>query len=279
MAYRSPRFSHVHAARKKGATQILISDTAHADFPKENMIDNRNTGTFFKWSASVTDPTITVDLGDERVADDISSLSRLIIPPNHNILSLYIQDDDNSGMSSPTDLHASVGAPDTSPTAGQLIDIEFDTADSTQRYIRLSIVGTATFQVPQLVFTKIFAPTIGPNLGEAIDEFRDNISRHQQPTGLSPTVKLGPQQRFLEYEWEPPISGADLTGMENFIASVGMEHPFWVDPASFSTPPETDEPALAMKFERMPRVRNSVVVPLSEARAKTFSFSLIESLD
>ena len=58
-----------------------------------------------------------------------------------------------------------------------------------------------------------------------------------------------------------------------------MHRPFFVDPASFSTPPETDEPALWMKFNAMPEANNSVLVPMVNARSKTYSLQLIESLD
>jgi hypothetical protein len=158
--------------------------------------------------------------------------------------------------------------------------LTFDTANSSVGFIRLGIIGGPTqFYLPQLVFTKVFAPTIGPVLGNAVDTKRANVTRLVQPTGISPTIQHGPQQRYLEYEYEYPLSSADLTSMEDLVATVGMSSPFFVDPASFSTPPETDEPALWMKFAEMPEARLSVLVPASNERAKTYRLRLIESLD
>ena len=127
--------------------------------------------------------------------------------------------------------------------------------------------------------TKIVEIGTGVALADSVDEKRDNVTRLQQPTGRLPTIQHGPQQRYIEYEYESPLSGADLTAMEALVAAVGMAYPFYVDPASFSTPPETDEPALAMKFAEMPSSSNSILVPMVGARSKTYRLQLIESLD
>ncbi len=272
MAFRGPRYSHVHAARDVGADAITVSDTAHADFPKDNLIDDRFAGTLFKWSASVVNPTIVIDL----LAGFDTGLSRLIIPANHNIESITVQDDDNDSFSSPTTLHAA----DTGINAGELYDSgPFDTGNSTQRYIRITINGTAQYYLPQLFLTKVMTISTGIAMADSPDTMRSNTTRLRQPSGLLPTVQNGPQQRVIQYEYESPLSGADLTNMEAFVDAVGMSRPFYVDPASFSTPPETDEPALPMWFEDMPDVRNSILVPMAGTRSKTYSLSLIESVD
>jgi hypothetical protein len=279
MAYRAPRYSYVHAARTVGADAITVSDTADTDFPKDNLIDDR-AGTLFKWSAGVTNPTIDIDLGATFAADGLSGISRLIIPSNHNIEALYVHGDTVSNFATPTELHATFGAPDTDPVAGTQIDIEFDTASSSEQYIRVGIIGgPVTYYLPQLVLTKIVTLTRGPDLSDSIDQKRDNVTRLVQPTGLSPTVRNGPQQRVLEYVYPAGLSSDDLTNLEGLVDAVGMEKPFFVDPASFSTPPETDEPALWMKFADMPDIKMFASVPMSGTRIKTFALSLIESLD
>ena len=121
--------------------------------------------------------------------------------------------------------------------------------------------------------------TVGPVLADAVDEKRANVTRLIQSTGLSPTIQNGPQQRYLEYEYEFALETTDLTKIEALVDAVGMSVPFYVDPASFSTPPETDEPALAVKFVEMPSSRLSVQVPMVNTRAKTYTLRLIESLD
>ena len=95
MAYRAMRASHVHAAREVGAAAITVSDTAHTDFPEDNLIDDR-AATRFMWSGSVVNPTIDIDLG----SGPDTGLNRLIIPANHNIESITVQEDDDSGYGS-----------------------------------------------------------------------------------------------------------------------------------------------------------------------------------
>jgi hypothetical protein len=126
--------------------------------------------------------------------------------------------------------------------------------------------------------SKIVTIGTGPDIRNTNDGYRDNVERQVQPGGQSPTVQLGPQQRFIEYPYAP-IEGADLIAMEAFVAAVGMSKPFFVDPASFSTPPETDEPVLWMKFDDMPESKNTSLVPMRDARSKSFALRLIESVD
>jgi len=268
MAYRAPRFCWVHAARTVGASAITVSDTAHADYPKANLVDDR-ASTLFKWSASVTDPTIDINLG----ANYDTGINRLIIPYNHNIEQLSIQEADNASFTLATTLLAAT----TSPVAGEQIDLTF--ADSTERYIRITIVGSDQYYLPQLVLTKVVTLTVGPDLSRSVDGYRSNTTRLEQNTGISPTVQHGPDQRVLEYIYEFGLSGDDLTNMEAMIAGVGMRKPLWVDPASFSATPATDDPPLWMKFDTPPQSLLFVNVASTGVKAKTYRLQLIESLD
>ena len=261
------------------STFITLSHAENPDFPEANLVDDR-AGTLFKFLSSQTDPFIDLNLGPSHGGpiQDTDGIDRLIIPANHNISALYVEQDTVANFASPDPLHATSGSPDTSPVPGTLIDIEFDTKSSDEQYIRVGIIGTDTYQIPQLILTKVATFTAGPDLADSRDEKVANVARQIQPTGLSPTVQLGPDQRVIEYEY-PLIEDADLTAMELLINDVGMSFPFWVDPASFSTPPEDDEPVLWMKFASMPNSSNTVLVPSSQSRSKSFSMRLIESLD
>jgi hypothetical protein len=149
---------------------------------------------------------------------------------------------------------------------------------STKQFLRLSITGTDQWQLPQLVLTKIETLTVGPDLANSADGYRANVTRLIQNTGLTPTILHGPQQRVMEYNYAP-IEGDDLATMEALIATVGMDRPFFVDPASFSDTPAADDPPIWMKFDDMPESRHTVLVPMSNAESKAFSLRLIESLD
>jgi hypothetical protein len=271
MAYRSPRYSYVHAAREVGAAAVTVSDTAHTDFPEDNLIDDR-AATLFMWSAGVTNPTIDIDLG----ADFDTGLNRLIIPANHNIELITVNEDTDSNYGSMDELNA---ADDTINAGEQYDSGTFDTA-STQRYIRIIITGgSVQYYLPQIFLTKIATLTVGPVLSEAPDWKKPNITQLAQPTGLLPTIQHGPDQRVLEYPYEYRLSGADLTAMEAFVSAVGMHSPFFVDPAEFHATPGTDEPPLWMRFAEMPQPRLAVDIPITETRSKIYTLRLIESLD
>jgi hypothetical protein len=273
MAYRAPRYSYHHAARDRGAGNVTISDTEVAAFPQENMADDR-AGTVFLWTGTPTNPTVDIDLGE---APFETGYNRLILPPSHNVERLTVEQADNEDFDSNLEtLHAD----NTDPVAETLYDSgEFDTQASDRRYIRITFTGSSAQWLSQLVLTKINTLTVGPTLADAPDGKIDNVTTLIQNTGRRPSIQHGPQQRVLEYPYEYALSGDDLTTMEALIAAVGMAVPFFVDPASFSTPPETDEPALWMKFSGMPESRLAVDVPMNATRSKTFRLSLIESLD
>jgi hypothetical protein len=269
MAYRAPRYSYVHAARDVGALAIDFDDdgAADADYPVDNMIDDR-AGTLFKFSAASTAEKIQIDLGD----GFDTGLTRLIIPANHNLTHIRIYQDDLSDYSTEAPLTAGIY-----PTPGVLIDYAFPA--TTKRYLRLGIDGDSTvWQLPQFVLTKIETLTVGPDLANSADGYRANVTRLIQNTGLMPSILHGPQQRVMEYDYAP-IEGTDLATMEALIATVGMDRPFFVDPASFSATPWVDDPPIWMKFDDMPESRHTVLVPMSNAESKAFSFRLIESLD
>ena len=269
MAYRAPRYSYVHAAREAGVSAIdLDGDSAHADFPIDNLIDDR-ASTLFRFSGVVTDPNIDIDLGTE------TGINRLIIPANHNISSIKVWQDGDVNFGTPWVCHNT----DTSITPGVLYDSgEFDNLTQSQQHIRIDITGTLQFQIPQIILTKIKTLTVGPTLADSVDAKRDNVTRIVQNTGIHATIKHGPQQRYINYTYEYPLSSTDLATLEAMIDAVGMERPFWVDPASFSETPDTDDPPIWMLFREMPEPRLSVLVPMAGQESKTFQLELIESV-
>jgi hypothetical protein len=252
-----------------GASAITLSHSAHADFPIDNLIDDR-AGTLFKFAATQEDPYIGIDLG----SGFVTGLVRLIIPANHNIEKVQVYQDDDAGFPSPYSLSALHTA-----TPGTQIDLSLSEPTSA-RHILVRFWNTSTTQhfLSQLVLTKIETLTVGPDLANSADGYRANVTRLIQNTGLMPSILHGPQQRVMEYSYAP-IEGDDLTAMEALIATVGMDKPFWVDPASFSATPAADDPPIWMKFDDMPESRHTVLVPMSNAESKAFSLRLIESLD
>ena len=268
MAYRAPRYSHVHAAREVGVAAITLTvGTAHADFPIANMIDDR-AQTLFKFAGSVSTPTIIVDLG---VSFD-TGINRIIIPAGHNATTVRVGQDTAVDIPSISYLCAN-----TNISGGEVASI--DLTPSSERFLVLVFSATGQFYIPQLIYTKTVTLGRGPNIADSPDGFKANFTRLEQSTGQSPTIQHGPQQRVIEYPYESPLSGTDLAKMEALIADVGMLRPFWVDPHSFAADPDADDPPIWMKFAEMPPSRNSTLVPMVNAESKVFPVSLIESLD
>jgi len=275
MAFRAPRFSYFNYTRLKygdaaGNLTLGSGESASASFPLSNVVDERDS-VLFKFSTSYTNPSIIMNM------DSTNGVNRLIIPANHNVAEVFIeQADDITFVTNKETLHAS----DSSPVPGTLYDSgEFDTLTQSRQYIRVTFIGTGTYELGELFYTDVMTFSAAPNLQNSSDEFKANATRLEHTTGASPTIQHGPQQRVIEYEYESPLSGTDLTNLEALVAEVGMAFPFYIDPASFSTPPETDEPALSVKFASMPRTRNSILVPSNGTRSKTFTLDLIEAVD
>jgi hypothetical protein len=272
MAYRAPRYSYVHAVRDLGVDAITLSSAADADFPVENLIDDR-AGTLFKVAAPTVAFDLEIDLGADFATDFPGGLDRLIIPANHNLTYFRVWEDTDPGFGTKVAL---AGGKNQYP--GTLVDYEF-TASSKQ-YLQVHITGASTaWQLPQFFLTKIVELDTGVALADSPDSKIDNVTRLERNNGQSPTIQHGPQQRVIEYEYESPLEGTDLTAMEALVNAVGMVRPFYVDPAEFHATPGTDEPALCMKFAEMPESRNSVLVPMNGERSKVYRLRLIESLD
>lgn len=268
MAHRAPRYSYLHAARDVGAAAISVSHTADPAYPKNNLIDDRANGTLFKWNASYSTPYIDVDL----LSGFATGIDRLIIPANHNLTYVRVGEDSSSGFGA-----IDYRCANTQVFPGTLIDIAL--TPSTKQYLRLYVNATGLFYLSQLIYTIVETLSAGPNLRRSRDSKLANETQLVQPSGIRPTVQHGPQQRVIDYDYTSPLEGTDLTKMEALIAYVGLRRPFYVDPTSFSTPPEDDEPALAMKFPTMPEGLNSILVPENGTRSKTYKLPLIESVD
>jgi len=278
MAYRAPRYCYIHAARDAyvmNSSAITISRAAHDDYPIVNMIDDR-AGTIFQFDTSVSGASIFIDLDPNSTATWQTGLDRLIIPANHNLETIQVWEDDYLDFQTGPGPYSLSGVIDT--VAGEQIDVPFTVQTQTRQFIRLSVTYTAQHFFSQFFLTKVETLGDGPDIADSPDGYRANVTRLEQPDGQSPTVLHGPQQRVMEYNYKL-IEGADLATMEAMIAEVGMDRPFWVDPASFSDTPETDDPPIWMKFHEMPESRHTVLVPMRNAESKAFSLRLIESLD
>ena len=264
MAFRNFRFAHLHAARDAGITGLSTNNAVDSDFPLDLLIDNR-ASVPMKFSATTTGHEIIIDRGSGTLAE----IDRLVVPAGHNwSLEILIHSDDNSAFSSPSLL--------VSVTTATIIDETF-TANN-ERYIRVQFVGSGRWETPELIFTSIVEPSEGPALAGVTDEVITNAAQFPKPDGSMPSIQYGPQQRRFEIAYAR-ATGSDMTGLDGLVEATGSMNPFFVDPPSYSTPPETDEPVRWMKMESDPVVRQSTFVPQEGTGYKDYQFAFRDYID
>ena len=272
MSFRAPRFSYKHAFRDVPVgNTILGTGSADADFPLANAFDDRATLKFALSSAGALE--LETDLGSDFATSGLDAFDRIIIAAGHNIdETMTVQQDTTSTFPSVTNLLVL-----SSPVAGAQIDVGL--VISSEQFIRIKVGNALTaWELHEAFITNTMTLTRGPDLRSAVDETRHNFTRLVQPAGASPTIENGSAQRYMELEYRD-IQGADLTAMEAFVAWVGMDKSFYVDPVSFSATPATDDPPILMKFDQPVRVTNELTVPTTGVDSKHYRLFLIESLD
>lgn len=265
MSWRNPQYAYRHAARDAGAAAITPDATVDANFPKQNLIDNRMTVPF-KWTNSIIDHQIDIDQG----ASFPTELNRLWIPPGHNLPTAHIQveEDDNSGFTSPTTLFADTLIGGLTTTA-----VDITITASSERYLRVSFPTVAgAWEFNQLFITELITTTRGPE-PNWIDQPRSNVLQFES----GDSVQLDPDQRFIEYSyrWLGREVATDLTKIEALVDYVSTHRPFLLDTAYDIA---DGGATLMMKMERDARARNDVRAPQVTARRKGISIAMLEYL-
>lgn len=243
MSWRNPRYAFLHAGRDAGAAALTPSPAADADFPVDFLVDDR-AGSLFKFGSSSSSAQVDLDRG----AAGLEALDRLLIPSGHNLggNTITLEADDNAGFSSPTTLLNAVAV-----SAG-LIDQAF--ASNTERYLRLSIGGTGTWEIPEWVLTRTRTTTRGPEPGWE-DYHEHNTLEFTKESGSIASLSLGPDRRVFAYRYRDVKDSDDLAVFSELIAAVGTARPFYLDPA-FDT-----EAAIWVKLSEDSRQRQDPQVP------------------
>lgn len=265
MTWRNASYSYLHAARTAGAAAITPNATVSTDFPKENLIDDRMT-TLFKWTNSAADHTIDIDLG----ASGPTGLNRLYIPIGHNLngMKIRVDEDDDSDYSSMVNLHATELL-----SSDDAVDITFDQAASSERYLRVSFPDNAgAHEIGQLwITTKVILTKQGPDR-HWIDELLPNVIQFEDGS----TIQEDVDQRFVEYTYRAlGRTPADLTAIEALVAAVSTYRPFILD----SLYEENDGGyTKVMKLTQGADARHDSAIPRRETRKKQIVLSMLEHL-
>ena len=264
MAWRNPRYAFQHAARDAGLSAITPTPVEDADFPADYLIDDR-AGSLFKFDSSSASAKIEIDRG----AGTLEAVDRILIPTGHNLgtMDIIVEDDDNSGFTSPATLLAS-----TTVAAGW---IDEAMTSGNQRYLRIRIIGTGTWEIPELIFTRTRTLTRGPE-PRWPDLKRSNTLTFEKESGAAALLSLGPDRRVFEFTYRNVDDGdatLDLALLLALIDSVGTDRPFIVDP------PFDTESALWMVRASDGRDGHEGALPAAtDVPVKRLTLSLIEWL-
>lgn len=268
MSFRNIRIFYKHYPRDEaGISGITSNNTVETDFPLENLIDDRQT-TKMKFASVEADHFIDIDMG----ASFTGLTDRLMIPAGHSLdgIACVLRGDT---FTPPTTSRRNF-----TPSGSGIIKEVVSDSETTKRHWRLEF-GSGAHEIHGLILTLVKSFNVGFNMPDAEEGFIDNFRRLQQPSGISPTIQTGARQRIMDFPFERALETTDLATMEDWIATVGMHRPFYVDPPSFSAIPNTDDPSILCKFRESPVSRWGVAVPNTETEKKKFTLRLIESLD
>lgn len=269
MSFRQIRVYYFNFVRDgTGISGLVSNNTVDPGFPLDFLIDNRNT-TKMKFASAESDHWINIDLGSGHT----ESVNHLIIPAGHNLNGEDI--DLFSGASPSPTTPTRISGPVTIATDG-VISISF--SGQTHRYWRLDFQTSGAHELPQFILSQQYTFDAGPNMRRAEDSFRHSFQRFEQPSGITPTLERGVRRRIMEVIFER-VQGDDLAAIEEWIATVGMHHPFWIDPWSFSATPDADDPTAPFKFDDQPEALMGVAVPNTEIETKRYELPLIQSND
>jgi hypothetical protein len=225
-----------------------------------------------KFASAEVDHYIQIDLG----AGHSDTIGILIIPAGHNLDGVDVE-----LVSGPTSSPATERVPEFSQSGDGVIRKSFGGAGD--RYWRLNLGTSGAHEFHQLILTNRAAFTTGYDMRQARDSFRHSFIRFDQPSGISPTLEQGVRRRIMEIPFaqvDDSDATTDLAMLKDWVAKVGMHHPFWIDPPSFAGAPDTADPVTPFKFaEPEPDSAYGVTVPHTETEKKSFTLQLIESVD
>ncbi len=234
MAWKNPTFYYVHEIRDvveaDGIASLTTVGTEAADFPKENLFDDR-VGTLFKWTDSTALHEIILDRGSGTLsALDFFYLS--IGAVSMVGAGFAVESDTDISFPSPTSLASGTFQFAAGGTHGQLM------VSSTERYIRLRITATGAWEISELRFSKKFEPLRGLGVGHGPDAdwSIDRLISGQEfakASGATGFISTGPNRNLwtLTYRGVGFEDASDIGKFDAFVDSAGLGKPFvWLPP-------------------------------------------------
>ena len=144
-----------------------------------------------------------------------------------------------------------------------------------QRYLRMRIIGTGTWEIPELIFTRTRTLTRGPD-PEWIDRKRPNTLVFQKESGAAALLSLGADRREFEFSYRG-VDDADATNdlalLLALIDAVGTSRPFYLDP-----PFDTEAAVWVVRDEPGLDGHEGLVPAATDAPVKRITLSMLEWL-
>lgn len=260
MAWRAPRYCLLHAARAAGAAAITSANAFATAEPKDHLIDDR-AGSLARFSGSASDHDIRIDRG----AGTLEAVDRVWIPSGHNVngQTLTVESSTTGAWggeeTSRASFTAGTGAIDESVTS------------NTDRHIRLTIGGTGTWALGELVFTRTRTVSRGPEPGWE-DEELSNTASLDLRSGAAAVLVQGVNRRRFRFSYRAVSSADDLTFFSDLVAAAAS-YPILVDPAF------DDESAVWVRLpEDVSRKQDPLVPAATDAKRTSFEFELLENV-
>lgn len=259
MAFRSIRFLILHAARAAGVSGLSASHTIATANPLYLLIDDLR-GVSCKFSASGSGRHFQIDRG----AAGLEAIDRLIIPAGHNLSgqTVTVKSDTTTAFAPGT----------TRGTSGTLTSAQVDFALTpyTDRYTRVEISGTGTWEVPELVLTRTRTPTAGI-AGEYQDDDLPNVVPVVTRSGTVATLVRGEAGRVWRVEWQLVDGSVDKALFLEVLAAQAAGLVLYIDP------PDDSEAAVPVIVSDVSRTQDHPN-PKSGGIAYRYTMTLSEAL-
>ena len=265
MSYRNPRWCVLHAAKDAGVSAITVL-SEDANFPKENLIDDR-AGSVFK-NASAAVQTIVVDRG----AGTLEAVDRIFFPNPGNLElgtgGWTLEAADDSGFT--TNL-TSLVASGTIQLPGSTTPVSEEFTSNAQRYVRFTSASSVILVIPQLILSKVRTTERGPAADWRGPTPRSNVLAAEKSSGAVAHFQRGPDRNEYRFEYRRVKETDDLAALDALFAA-GEASVFVFDP------PDTTDPSILATVARRERQNDHPAPAGISGRRLLYEFELLEHL-
>ena len=270
MAWRSPRFGILHAARDAGAAGVTGANAFSTTQTKDHLLDDR-AGTLTTFAATASDHYIQVDRG----AAGLEAIDRLWIPLGHNFSGWDVQLASSTtgafaGEETQRINHATTytvgGAGGLSVPATQL-DFTFTSSDD--RYWRMDWPNEVTINpaLGELLLTRTRSTVRGPEPGWS-DNIEANVQTTALASGVRPVLVNGADNASYAFNYRAVDDVTDQA-IFDLLVTTGLNNPILLDP------PYDTNTSVWVQVVESSRVQDESVPATTDAKTPRYQFRFL----